>query len=59
MSTLKPLISLHGAEAERNAQAWAEIIADLDSSEQEAALGGPEKSRQRHLDRGKLLPRSR
>jgi 3-methylcrotonyl-CoA carboxylase beta subunit len=25
----------------------------------EAAKGGPEKHRQRHLERGKLLPRSR
>jgi 3-methylcrotonyl-CoA carboxylase beta subunit len=25
----------------------------------QAALGGPEKHRQRHVERGKLLPRSR
>ncbi|MGI9365690.1 MAG: carboxyl transferase domain-containing protein [Rhizobiaceae bacterium] len=35
------------------------MINDLDAVESEIALGGPERSRQRHLDRGKLLPRER
>ena len=59
VSVLKPLIALQGPEAERNSQAWAELIDDLDAVESKAAQGGPEKSRQRHLDRGKLLPRER
>lgn len=59
VSILKPLIALQGPEAERNSQAWAELIDDLDAAESKAAQGGPEKSRQRHLDRGKLLPRER
>ncbi|MEE9374870.1 MAG: carboxyl transferase domain-containing protein [Rhizobiaceae bacterium] len=59
MNILKPQIALQGAEAERNSKAWTEIIDDLDEIQQKAALGGPEKSRERHLARGKLLPRER
>ncbi|UZJ26692.1 methylcrotonoyl-CoA carboxylase [Rhodococcus antarcticus] len=35
------------------------LVADLRARLAAAALGGPERSRQRHLDRGKLLPRDR
>jgi 3-methylcrotonyl-CoA carboxylase beta subunit len=59
VNVLKPLISMHGAEAERNAKAWSELIIDLDAAEEEAVRGGPEKSRNRHVERGKLLPRER
>ena len=59
MSILSPLISLHGPEAERNAKAWADLVTDLDEIEDDVAMGGPERSRQRHLERGKLLPRER
>lgn len=59
MSILNPLIPTQGADAERNAKAWSDLINDLDAVEGEVALGGPERSRQRHLDRGKLLPRER
>ncbi len=45
--------------AEANSKAWRQLIAELDDKTIIAALGGPEKSRQRHLDRGKLLPRER
>jgi len=37
----------------------AELIAELRERLASAALGGPERSRQRHLARGKLLPRDR
>ncbi len=59
MNILKPKIALQGAEAERNSKAWAEIIADLEDVQGKAAEGGPERSRERHLARGKLLPRER
>jgi 3-methylcrotonyl-CoA carboxylase beta subunit len=42
-----------------NAAAMAALIADLDAKRAEAAVGGPEKLRERHLARGKLLPRDR
>ncbi|WP_105034320.1 carboxyl transferase domain-containing protein [Cryobacterium aureum] len=42
-----------------NAAAQRQLVADLKQRLATAALGGPEKSRQRHLARGKLLPRER
>ncbi len=42
-----------------NAQEWAALIDDLKARRSEAALGGSDRSRQRHLARGKLLPRQR
>jgi 3-methylcrotonyl-CoA carboxylase beta subunit len=42
-----------------NAAAMAALVADLDAKRAEAAIGGPEKLRERHLARGKLLPRDR
>jgi 3-methylcrotonyl-CoA carboxylase beta subunit len=35
------------------------LVADLQARRAKAALGGPERSRERHLSRGKLLPRDR
>ncbi|MEI2384127.1 carboxyl transferase domain-containing protein [Breoghania sp. JC706] len=35
------------------------LVADLRARREEAALGGPEKARERHVGRGKLLPRER
>ncbi|OJY70328.1 MAG: methylcrotonoyl-CoA carboxylase [Rhodospirillales bacterium 70-18] len=42
-----------------NAAAMAELVADLRAQAARAALGGGEASRQRHVARGKLLPRAR
>jgi 3-methylcrotonyl-CoA carboxylase beta subunit len=50
---------LDPAPAEGNAEAWAELIAEVKARRAEAALGGPEGARERHLARGKLLPRQR
>jgi len=38
---------------------YAPLLADLAARRDLAARGGPESSRQRHLERGKLLPRDR
>src|SRR6478672_11749702 len=43
----------------RNAESHRSLIADLNSKLALARLGGPERSRARHVDRGKLLPRDR
>ncbi|WP_101652367.1 carboxyl transferase domain-containing protein [Brevibacterium ihuae] len=51
-----PLNSTTGAT---HASAHAELIAELRERIAATARGGSEKSRQRHLDRGKLLPRDR
>jgi 3-methylcrotonyl-CoA carboxylase beta subunit len=42
-----------------NAAAQRELVSDLRSRLATAALGGPERSRERHVARGKLLPRER
>jgi 3-methylcrotonyl-CoA carboxylase beta subunit len=46
-------------EFRANAQAMRALVADLAERRAEAAVGGPEKLRQRHVARGKLLPRER
>lgn len=47
------------ATAEANASAHAELIAELRQRIEATAHGGSEKSREKHLARGKLLPRDR
>jgi 3-methylcrotonyl-CoA carboxylase beta subunit len=47
------------AEFLANEAAQQAAVAELRSRLATAALGGPESSRQRHVDRGKLLPRER
>jgi len=42
-----------------NAAAMSTLVDDLRQQLATAALGGPERSRQRHVARGKLLPRNR
>ena len=41
------------------APSYRELVAELRDRLAEAARGGPERSRQRHVSRGKLLPRDR
>ncbi|MEU6715246.1 carboxyl transferase domain-containing protein [Nonomuraea sp. NPDC046802] len=49
-----------GTEAyKRNAELNERLAAELLDRLASAALGGPERSRRRHLERGKLLPRER
>jgi 3-methylcrotonyl-CoA carboxylase beta subunit len=42
-----------------NVEAHTALVAELRSRLARAALGGPEASRRRHVERGKLLPRER
>lgn len=51
--------AIHDDAFERTRQAQAELAAALRGRLAEVALGGPEPSRNRHIDRGKLLPRDR
>lgn len=44
---------------QQNAAAQAQLVGELRDRLAVAALGGPERSRERHLARGKLLPRDR
>ncbi len=54
-STLDPGAPEHRA----NAALQQSLVQELRSRTATAALGGPERSRERHLARGKLLPRDR
>ena len=47
------------AAFKRNAQVHAALAAELRERLAEAAKGGPEQARRRHVERGKLLPRDR
>jgi 3-methylcrotonyl-CoA carboxylase beta subunit len=46
-------------EYARSATSHAELVEDLRKRLSSARLGGPEKARTRHVERGKLLPRDR
>ncbi len=59
MAILKSAFNAAAPEAKANAEAWRALVDDLQAKRAEAALGGNEKSRQRHVARGKLLPRDR
>jgi 3-methylcrotonyl-CoA carboxylase beta subunit len=58
-TVLRPAADTAGDGAERNAAAHRELVADLKARLATAALGGPERARKRHVERGKLLPRER
>ncbi len=59
MPKIKSLINTASDEFKANAAAMRALVADLAAKRAEAAAGGPEKLRERHTARGKLLPRDR
>ncbi len=59
MPTIKSAISPNSPAFKANAEAMGKLVAELKEKMARAALGGDEKSRKRHTDRGKLLPRER
>ena len=59
MSVLTSTISSGSDDFKANAAAMDALVADLAEKRSAAALGGAERSRERHLSRGKLLPRDR
>ena len=59
MPKIKTSISTSSDEFKANAAAMQALVADLAAKRAEAAAGGPEKLRERHAARGKLLPRDR
>ncbi|HWA89196.1 MAG TPA: carboxyl transferase domain-containing protein [Rhizomicrobium sp.] len=59
MSTLKSSITPRDASFQANAAAMGNLVSELRSRMATAALGGDERSRKRHTERGKLLPRDR
>ena len=59
MAVLKSAVDLASDEVVANRAQWGALRDELLARRAEAALGGNEKTRQRHLARGKLLPRDR
>ncbi|WP_411376007.1 carboxyl transferase domain-containing protein [Arthrobacter sp. MPF02] len=59
METLASRIDPSSEAFGSNTQAQRELAEDLRKRLADAALGGPQKSRERHVARGKLLPRER
>jgi 3-methylcrotonyl-CoA carboxylase beta subunit len=59
MPRLESRISVGSPEFLANKAAMTALIADLAAKRAEAALGGPQRARERHVARGKLLPRER
>jgi len=59
MTVLKSQLNPRNADFQANAAAMAAVVADLHEKVEKIALGGPEAARQKHLARGKLLPRER
>ena len=59
MPTLKTSLETAGQTANTNREAMTRLVADLRERLAKARQGGPERSRQRHVAAGKLLPRER
>ena len=59
MPVLKTAINTSSDEFQTNRRAMRAVIDDLAAKRVEVASGGPAKLRERHLARGKLLPRDR
>ena len=59
MPKLGTKINPDAPEFRGNADAMQALVDDLRAKVSEIALGGPERSRKRHLSKGKLLPRER
>src|SRR6478752_3297161 len=59
MPIIESAIDLRSHEARANAEAMRALVADLRETAQNVRLGGGQTARERHLSRGKLLPRDR
>jgi 3-methylcrotonyl-CoA carboxylase beta subunit len=59
MSVIKSNLDTRGAEFKANAAAMRALVADLRAQVAKVSLGGPPDAREKHLARGKLLPRDR
>src|SRR5438105_9785910 len=59
MPVLPTRVDPRSEDHKLNAEALQAVVADLDARLAEAALGGGDKARKKHLERDKLLPRDR
>lgn len=59
MAILSSSIDKNAADFRTNADRMRALVSELQSRRTEAAQGGSERARERHVGRGKLLPRAR
>jgi len=59
MAVLSSIINVRGDAFKKNAAHMEALVADLRAKVAVTSLGGNSKSRERHVSRGKLLPRDR
>ena len=59
MAVLKSSFDPYGPDVAANRASWVRLAGELRERRAIAAAGGPERARERHVKRGKLLPRER
>ncbi|MDA0824048.1 MAG: methylcrotonoyl-CoA carboxylase, partial [Proteobacteria bacterium] len=59
MTKIDSSIDIRSAEFAENTAAMSALVEELRRNAASVSRGGDEKSRERHLSRGKLLPRDR
>jgi len=59
LAILSSSIDKNAVEFRANAERMRALVSELQARRAEAALGGSERARERHVSRGKLLPRDR
>ena len=59
MPVFKTKIDLHSDDYQKNAERMSGLVDDLKEKMKETSIGGSEKARKKHIERGKLLPRER
>src|SRR3954453_3620792 len=56
---LASVVDTQSKDFRTNASAMRALVKQLEERRAQAALGGPQRSRERHMSRGKILPRER
>src|SRR3989440_8036129 len=59
VAKLASVVDTQSKEFRANAAAMRALVRGLEDKRAEASLGGPQRSRERHVSRGKFLPRER
>jgi 3-methylcrotonyl-CoA carboxylase beta subunit len=59
MSTIKSSVNTRSEEYRSNVEAMQAVVQDLREKVERISLGGGDRAREKHLGRGKLLPRER
>jgi 3-methylcrotonyl-CoA carboxylase beta subunit len=59
LAVISSTVDKNAADFRANAERMRALLSELDARRTEAARGGPERARERHVARGKLLPRDR